>query len=229
MSGTDRHTKAEDTAILTDPLEIAQREASNAVRQFDMVLDMIDEVARDGRPFKLRTTRILQLHEAALSGLSNRAGAFRQKNVTIELSKHQPPAEHLVGNLMDEMCDWVNDNWDSKTALELCAYVMWRLNWIHPFSDGNGRTSRAVAYLALCAKIGDRLPGRKTLPEQIAENKAPYYDALEKADEAWNSNMIDTSAMQALLESYLAVQLKEAFDAAKSGSGGNSVEGRKFH
>ncbi len=229
MSGADRHTKAEDTTILTDPLEIARREASNAVRQFDMVLDMIDEVAREGRPFKLRTTRILQLHEAALAGLSTRAGAFRQASVTIGESGHQPPGEHLVGNLMDEMCDWVNDNWQSMTALDLCAYVMWRLNWIHPFSDGNGRTSRAVAYLVLCAKLGDRLPGRKTLPEQIAENKTPYYDALEKADEAWDRNIIDTSVMQVLLESYLAVQLKDAFDAAKSSAGNASGEGRKFH
>jgi Fic family protein len=229
MSGTDRHTKAEDTAILTDLDEIARREASNAVRQFDMVLDMIDEVAREGRPFKLRTTRILQLHEAALSGLSNRAGAFRQTPATIELSKHQPPAEHLVGTLMDELCDWVNDNWQGRTALELCAYVMWQLNWIHPFSDGNGRTSRAVAYLVLCAKLGDRLPGRKTRPEQIAENKTPYYEALEKADDAWLDNVIDTDAMQALLESYLAVQLKDAFDAAKINTENVAVEGRKFH
>lgn len=229
MSGTDRHTKAENTAILTDLGEIARREAANAVRQFDMVLDMIDEVAREGRPFRLRTTRILQLHEAALSGLSSRAGAFRQTAVTIEQSKHQPPAEHRVGNLMDELCDWVNDNWQSKTALALCAYVMWRLNWIHPFSDGNGRTSRAVAYLVLCAKLGDRLPGRKTLPEQIAENKTPYYEALEKADDAWLSNILDTSAMQLLLETYLAVQLKDAFDAAKAKNADMKAADRKFH
>jgi Fic family protein len=229
MTGTDRHTKAEDTAILSDPLEIAEREASNAVRQFDLVLDMIDEVARQHRPFKLRVTRILQLHDAALAGLSSRAGAFRQAGVTIGQSRHQPPAEHLVGNLMDEMCEWVNDNWASRTALELCAYVMWRLNWIHPFSDGNGRTSRAVAYLVLCARLGDRLPGRKTLPEQIAENKTPYYDALEKADQAWLNNLIDTSIMQALLESYLAVQLTGAFEAAKTNADTLSCDARRFH
>jgi Fic family protein len=229
MSGTDRHTKAEDTAILTDPLEIAQREASNAVRQFDLVLDMIDEVARQGRPFRLRPSQILALHREALDGLKRDAGTWRAGTVEIEKSKHQPPGPHLVAHLIEEMCDWVNDLWQGITALELCAYIMWRLNWIHPFSDGNGRTSRAVAYLVLCAKLGDRLPGRKTLPEQIAENKTPYYDALEKADEAWNGNVIDTSAMQALLESYLAVQLKSAFDAAKSNDDSTSSEGRKFH
>ena len=106
---------------------------------------------------------------------------------------------------------------------------MWRLNWIHPFDDGNGRTSRAVSYLALCAKMGDRLPGRKTLPEQIAENKLPYYDALEKADEAWLGNVIDTSAMETLLENYLAVQLKDAFDAAKKADDVLSDDRRKFH
>ena len=30
-----------------------------------------------------------------------------------------------------------NDNWDDSTPVHLASYVMWRLNWIHPFTDGN--------------------------------------------------------------------------------------------
>ena len=110
-----------------------------------------------------------------------------------------------MAELIEEMCDYVNDHWQQQTAVELCAYVMWRLNWIHPFADGNGRTSRALAYLVLCARVGDRLPGRKTVPEQIAENKAPYYDALETADAAFAQGRIDVGEMRDLLETYLAL------------------------
>ncbi len=228
MSDNQRHTIAEDTTILTDTDEIAAREASNAVRQFDMVLDMIDEVARDGHPFRLRASRVLALHEIALNGLDSRAGAFRQKSVEIGKSKHTPPAAHLVGNLVDELCDWVNDNWN-EAPIKLCAYAMWRLNWIHPFSDGNGRTSRAVAYLVLCAKFGDRFPGRTTIPEQIAKDKTPYYDALEKADEAFIVGTVDTSAMEKLLESYLEVQLRDALSAAISTDNTVTNPQRRLH
>ncbi|HET9282483.1 MAG TPA: Fic family protein [Candidatus Angelobacter sp.] len=53
-----------------------------------------------------------------------------------------------------------------KSAIHLAAYVIWRLNWIHPFADGNGRTSRALSYLVLCTRLGERLPGTVTIPDQ---------------------------------------------------------------
>ena len=223
----NRDSVASDAVLISDPEQQAIREAENAIRQFDRVLDMIDDVARGGRPFKLRTSKILDLHRCALEGLSAYAGNFRPGPVTIGKSKHTPPEAHLVAELIEEMCDYVNDHWQQQTAVELCAYVMWRLNWIHPFADGNGRTSRALAYLVLCARFGDRLPGRKTVPEQIAENKAPYYDALETADAAFALGRIDVGEMRDLLETYLALQLKTVFDAARAVDS-DSIE-RKFH
>jgi Fic family protein len=126
------------------------------------------------------------------------------------------------------MCDWVNDNWEGRSGIELCAYVMWRLNWIHPFDDGNGRTTRAVAYLVLCAKARARLPGRMTIPEIIAQNKGPYYDALEKIDESAKSADPDLTPMIDLLTDCLAKQLAEAWDAATTSAPDEDRE-RKFH
>ena len=74
---SDRHTKSDEPDLITDATARAEREATNAVNQFDLVLDMIDEVARSGRPFRLRTGTILKLHETALAGIDSRAGAFR--------------------------------------------------------------------------------------------------------------------------------------------------------
>lgn len=126
------------------------------------------------------------------------------------------------------MCDWVNSHWDERTALEISAYVMWRLNWIHPFDDGNGRTSRAVAYLVLCAKVKSRLPGRVTIPELIAQNKEPYYNALEQIDRSCEGDVLDLTPMTSLLEGYLAEQLMNAWDAATS-TGTDVAQDRKFH
>lgn len=109
----------------------------------------------------------------------------------------------------------MNSNWD-YSALHLSAYMMWRLNWIHPFSGGNGRTSRATSYLVLCARLGYRVPGTNTIPEQIVANRQPYYAALDAADAAWANGMIEPSAMQALLEHALAIQLLSVLEAANA-------------
>ena len=228
MSDKERHSIAAQPSLITDPIEEAKRESENAVAQFDRVLDLIDDVARGGRPFRLRTSVILDLHRIALDGLSNYAGNFRPADVSIGQSKHEPPGAHLVTGLIDEMCDYVMDNFESAKALHLCAYVMWRLNWIHPFTDGNGRTSRALAYFVLCAKIGYRLPGQETLPEQIATDKAPYYAALENADEHWSDGNLDLNALEALLDQCLAQQLLSAYEDAKNPEAG-APKDRKLH
>jgi Fic family protein len=228
MSGGERHSEAASPSLITDPIEEAIRESQNALTQFDRVLDLIDHVARDARPFRLRTSMILDLHRLALDGLSNYAGNYRPADVAIGQSKHVPPAAHLVPGLVEEMCDHVMANFETATALHLCAYVMWRLNWIHPFTDGNGRTSRALAYFVLCTRIGYRLPGQQTLPEQIARDKSPYYAALEVADEHWREGKLDLTDLEQLLDRCLAAQLLSAYEDATNPQAATSKE-RKLH
>jgi Fic family protein len=91
---------------------------------------------------------------------------------------------------------------------------MWRMNWVHPFYGGNGRTARAISYLALCVRLGFILPGEKTIPELIAEDKAPYYAALRSADSAWDSGKLDVSEMETLVARLLAAQLVQVHEKA---------------
>jgi Fic family protein len=193
-----------------------------------MVLDLIEEVTRTEKPFKLRVSAVLSLHRRALDGLSAYAGTTRPGNVSIGKSKHAPPPAHLVPELLEEMCDYVNEKWSDATPLHLCAYIMWRLNWIHPFVDGNGRTSRAVSYYVLCAKLGYVLPGHETVPEQIAANKEPYYLALESADEECRKGAVDLSEMEGLLDDCIANQLLSAYRDASDPAAGGPKE-RKLH
>ena len=100
--------------------------------------------------------------------------------------------------------------------MRLAAYVLWRLNWIHPFTDGNGRTSRAGSYLVLCCKIGAVLQGKKTIPDQISENKQPYYQALEAADEALRNGELDLTKTEEMLSIMLARQLYAVHTVAQA-------------
>lgn len=101
-----------------------------------------------------------------------------------------------------------------RRPAHLSAYLMWRMNWIHPFFGGNGRTSRAISYLALCAKLGFVLPGTKTIPELIAEDRDPYYKALRLADVEWEKQLLDVSAMEDLISRLLAAQLVQIHEQA---------------
>ena len=219
MSG-DRHSHAEDAKLLSDPDEIARREAENGLRQFTLALDIIRSFVKEKeRPFKLRAGPILQLHQAALDGLHRLAGTFRNTTVTIQGSRHQPPEPAFVADEVQVMCEYINDNWQ-KSAVHLAAFVLWKMNWIHPFADGNGRTARAVSYVVLSIKLDSLLPGTPTIPEQIASDKEPYYKALEEADTAWASGNVDASVLEELLGGMLAHQLLNAArEAAGEGLG----------
>ena len=213
-----RHSKAEQTSVATDDIEKAKLEAANALRQTERVRQSIMSII-DGRPFKLRPSTILDLNRCAIEGLDAYAGVWRPAGVAIGQSKHTPPGGHLVPELVEEMCDYVNEFWQVRSAIHLSSFVMWRLNWIHPFTEGNGRTSRAISYLVLCAKERAWFPGVTTIPDQIVANRLPYYHALEAADakyanagRTFSTDVVEE--MEQLVGSMFANQLKSAFDSA---------------
>lgn len=214
----ERHSRPDEVELITDPDERARQEARNGLRQFDEVIEQIEYWLQPERPFRLRPSAILNLHRKALEGISAFAGVWRPAGIGIEGSKHEPPPAYLVPELIEQLCEYVNENW-SKPPVHLSAYAMWRMNWIHAFTDGNGRTARAVSYLVLCVRLGYRLPGVNTIPAQIAANKGPYYEALEASDKTYaDGKKIDVSQMSALLETLLAKQLVSVLHAARGES-----------
>lgn len=201
-----RDSKALEPEIIKDPIAKAEAEARNGLRQYDYAIKTIQTALERGG-FKLRLSLVLALQREALSGISTFAGNFRPAGVEIEGSKHQPVGAHLVPELVEEMCDYVNDNWKSATSLHLAAYIMWRLNWIHPFADGNGRTSRILSYIVMSIHAGREPAGTPTIPDQIVDNRKPYFEALDAADAACKKGRLDLSKMEELLGNLLAQQL----------------------
>lgn len=209
-----RHSKALDADLILDLDERARAEVRNGLRQFDLDVKMIEDAVAKGSHYRSRLSTVLALHRVALEGISTHAGNFRPAGIEIQGSRHTPPGAHLVPELVEEMCDYVNESWARATPVHLAAYLMWRLNWIHPFVDGNGRTSRVISYVVLCVRLGFRLPGTKTIPEQIEKDRTPYFRALDEADAAYKSGKIDVSAMEAVIEGLLAKQLTNVYELA---------------
>jgi hypothetical protein len=59
------------------------------------------------------------LQREALAGISSYAGNYRPGGVAIEGSKHEPVGAHLVPELVEDMCDYVNDHWNESTPIHL--------------------------------------------------------------------------------------------------------------
>jgi Fic family protein len=209
-----RHSKALEADLISDPDERARAEARNGLRQFDLGIKIVEDALAKGREYRLRPSVVLALHRTALEGINAHAGNFRPAGIEIQGSKHTPPGAHLVPELIEDMCDYINASWSTSTPVHLAAYVMWRLNWIHPFVDGNGRTSRVLSYVVLCTRLGFRLPGTMTIPEQIERDRNPYFRGLDQADEACKGGGLDVSAMESVIGSLLAKQLTNVYELA---------------
>lgn len=197
----------------TDPQRVAKIEALNGLRQYDRVVEIIEQTTKAGEPFTLQPSLICELNRIAIEGVKPRPGQIRTDPIYINNTPHVPPPAADVPRLVQEMCDYINVN--ARTSpLHQAAYLLWRLNWIHPFPDGNGRTSRAISYLVLSVRAGYLLPGKRAIPERIASDKAPYYAGLDSADAAWKREELDVSELEHYLGDLLIAQLQDVVDAA---------------
>ncbi|WP_296698359.1 Fic family protein [Thiocapsa sp. UBA6158] len=152
-----------------------------AVRQFRLVQQLVERHV-GGERLAITPFLIRELHAAAGDPADPNFGSFRTMAIEVRGSAHVAPPPSDVDVLIDKFCAELEARWDTDEALNLGAFALWRLAWIHPFVDGNGRVSRALCYLILCLKFGFLLPGTPTLIEHLAESREQYFDALAAAD-----------------------------------------------
>lgn len=154
------------------------------VRQFEMVQALIVRNIDDGS-VSITPELILAIHNEAGDSSHPAFGTYRQVDVKIGGSQHLPPDPSAIPRAIEEMCAFIKERWDTDDAVALSSFALWKLLWIHPFVDGNGRTARALCYLIIGLKAKALLPGTPTLPEQLSERREQYYDALYAADLAF--------------------------------------------
>jgi Fic family protein len=200
------------SAVPTDPPAggSAARSALEALlRQYDLAVELIMRHIGPGSPRFILTCDIILGLQAALAYTGGPQPGYRSFSVRIATNDFEPIEPSAVPGAIEELCAHVNQRWDATDALELAAYVLWRLNWIHPFSDGNGRTARALSYIVLSVRLGVLLPGSPTIPEQLLQQRGDYYDALAKADEAYRERgIVDVGSLRTLLGAMLLRQLE---------------------
>lgn len=166
--------------LLCDPSAKSDLEVRNGLAQ----LEYLDHLIHERQIAEIRTSHVRELKRMAIDDIYPCDDAYRDayRLVQIEGSRHEIPHESLVSSLVDEMVDKINLDRETHTAVERAAYAIWRINWIHPFPGGNGRTARALGYLILCIDLGRVPGGEPQFPTLIYDAAEDYTLALRHAD-----------------------------------------------
>lgn len=125
----------------------------------------------------LNEREVLSIHNLILRGIMPEdAGKYRRVQVMIKGSAFMPPQPFLVSKEMEDFFIWYETNKNSLHPIILAAELHERLVTIHPFIDGNGRTSRLVMNLILLQNgyVIANIKGDY-------DNRMRYYNALETA------------------------------------------------
>lgn len=126
---------------------------------------------------EFRSIDVLKLHELVMKNIDDDfAGRLRNGMVRIGGAKFTPPAPNKISDLIEELIIFVNSNPLALNPINLATVFHHRLVHIHPFFDGNGRTTRLCMNLILM---------RAGYPPAIIlkNDRKKYYAALQKADQ----------------------------------------------
>lgn len=119
--------------------------------------------------------QIKSIHNLILKGIdSANAGVYRSVDVRISGANHIPPQPFLIQSEMDRFMQWYEGEAQGLHPVIRASRVHIDLVGVHPFIDGNGRTSRLVMNLEL---LKNNYPAINIK----SDKKAQYYAALERA------------------------------------------------
>ena len=133
----------------------------------------VEGIVKNGEP--LSEWQIKNIHRLILKGINDEyAGVYRDQQVFISGAKHVPPAPLLINEQMDKLLNWYDQETDHLHPITRGAMLHVIFVGIHPFIDGNGRTSRLLLNLELM---------KEGFPPIIikVENRLQYYETLDKA------------------------------------------------
>lgn len=156
------------------------------------------------RNFPLNERELLSVHNLILRGIiPEDAGRYRRVQVMIKGSSHMPPQPFIVAKEMEDYFIWYEENKSKTHPVVLAAEMHERLVTIHPFIDGNGRTSRLIMNLILLQNgyVIANIKGDY-------ETRMNYYKTLETAQTSNNKEdflLFIAQVEKECLERYLSI------------------------
>lgn len=157
---------------------------------------------------------LLSVHGTMMRYLLDDAGRFRTTGVGIFAGKelvHMAPPPDLVPSLMADLFDWLRKSEDHP-LIKGCVFH-YEFEFIHPFSDGNGRTGR----LWHTAIMASWIPEMAWVPVEsvVCERQSAYYDAIAASTAAADSGPFIDFMLEAI---------RDALDDVAKTSGTYGIE-----
>ncbi len=149
----------------------ALREHFEAINHREAIY-YVEDIIRKHEPFS--EWQIRNIHQLILKNIDDdNAGRYRQQNVLISGASQIPTDHSVLKDKMAQLIDWYNLEANQLHPIQRAAKVHADFVSIHPFIDGNGRTSRLLMNLELM-KAG--------YPPCVitVENRLAYYEALDQ-------------------------------------------------
>lgn len=138
-------------------------------------ISFVQDVANRSQP--LTEYMIKSVHHLILKNIDDtNAGRYRMVNVRISGSQHIPPHFTVVAEKMERLLIWYNEQKEKLHPVELAARFHFQFVYIHPFSDGNGRTARLLMNLILM-----QYGFPPAIVKAANDARFKYYETLEEA------------------------------------------------
>lgn len=163
---TDQITAIIDGKPVIAPVNEVQ-EIRNAIKAYELLDELNPQNIND----------LLKAHLTMEAGLIDDAGCFRRQGVGVasgeDIVHYAPPAER-VPHLMHELFGWLNTT-EEHPLIKSCVFH-YEFEFIHPFSDGNGRTGRLWQTLILAnwRSVFKNLP----VENIVYKYQKEYYNAI---------------------------------------------------
>ncbi len=184
------------TAIEGNPLNLKQvervladgtvltrhRYAEIEVRNYKKALDFVDKRKLASKSIKLDDIRTI--HGIITDGLlpEDRVGKLRTVGVDVvnqdDVTLYNAPEAAVLEQELAKLLDWLNASQAIHPVIA-AAILHYQFVSIHPFADGNGRTTRALTHLYLGLRQYD-FRGALVLDSYYLADKQAYYGALHK-------------------------------------------------
>jgi Fic family protein len=184
--------------------------------------DLLGRIFDNWKTLKTTEGQILHFHKILLNFSEKdkgHRGKYKTSDNKVVMKKEDgtevvifdPSPPYLVKKEMDDVLYWLNEQTEKKEthSLILIANFIFEFLAIHPFSDGNGRLSRALTTLLLL-KTGYTYVPYVSLDEITEERKIDYYLALRKTQSKHKTEREDITPWLNFLLDALLEQVKRA-------------------
>ena len=181
------------------------QEVKNAYKAYEMLKDINPYSIDDLK--KVHGVMTFLVEEVSGEFRTSSEGVFDDNGNCIFVC---PPGDR-VNSLMNDLFEWLNENKDTIHPLILSSIFHYEFVFIHPFTNGNGRTVRLWqnSILYKWKDIFEYLP----IESKIHKYQDEYYDSIAKCHKNANSNvfiefmlkMIDETLDEAISTSHLPI------------------------